>query len=233
MPIIASMYRAIRKRYVVYLQKFKKVENVFTEIYRRNKWKGKDSFSGPGSDTYQTRIVISELPTLINEFNIRTMIDIPCGDFHWMRSVDLNGIDYTGADVVKELIQKNIEKYSQDGLQFHSMNLIKDKLPRVDLVFCRDCLVHFCFADVFSALDNICKSQSEYLLTTTFTGRKDNYDIVTGKWRPLNLEVSPFSLPKALKVINEGCTEGDGAYSDKALGLWRIADIQDSLTFKD
>ena len=199
-------------------------------IYRSNAFGGTDSVSGPGSDVHQTRVITSELPALFTSLNISTMLDVPCGDFHWMKNVDLHNIDYLGADIVKVLLRKNRKKYTRDGIRFQYLNLIKDTLPRVDLVFCRDCLVHFSFADIFLAMDNVCNSQSEYFLTTTFTDRKDNHDIVTGQWRPINLELVPFVLPKPLRIINEGCTEGDGAYEDKALGLWRIADMRESLT---
>ena len=167
---------------------------------------------------------------MFNDLNISTMLDIPCGDFYWMKNIELSNIDYTGADIVKEMIQNNIDKYGGDCIRFRHMNLIKGELPKVDLVFCRDCLVHFSFGDIFLALDNVYNSQSEFFLTTTFTGRKENYDIATGDWRPLNLEIAPFMFPKPLRIINEGCKELDGAYEDKSLGLWRIADIGKSLT---
>ena len=230
MPVVPLVYRALRNRYLRHQLKSKSTEDLFTEIYRSNAWGGRDSVSGPGSDVHQTRIITSELPALLKELKISTMLDIPCGDFHWMKGVDLHSVDYTGADAVKELIQKNRKQYARDNVRFQYLNLTKSKLPKVDLVFCRDCLVHFSFADIFLALDNICSSQSEYLLTTSFTRKQDNRDIVAGQWRVLNLELVPFVLPKPLEIINEGCTLGDGAYQDKALGLWRIADIRESLT---
>lgn len=221
-------------KYVAFQLKSKSTEDVFTNIYKRNTWGGEDSVSGPGSDNHQTSVITRELPTLFNEFNISSILDIPCGDFHWMKNVNLKGIDYTGADIVKDLMQRNRERYERDGVCFHDLNLIDGKLPKVDLVFCRDCLVHLSFADIFLALKNICDSNSEYLLTTTFTSRKDNYDIVTGQWRVLNLELAPFILPNPLKIINEECTEADagGVYEDKALGLWRIKNILESLTMR-
>lgn len=228
-PVIPYVYRALHNRYILYQLKSKSTEDVFTDIYRNNEWGGKDSVSGTGSDVHQTKIITSELSALLKALNISTMLDIPCGDFHWMKSVDLNNIDYTGADIVKELIQNNRAKYARDGIRFQHLNLLKDKLPKVDLIFCRDCLIHFSFADIALALDNICNSQSKYFLTTTFTSIKDNHDIVTGRFRTINLELFPFVLPKPLKIINERCTEADGAYEDKALALWRIADIRESL----
>lgn len=211
------------------MKNIEETEQVFTDIYKKNGFNGKDSVSGPGSDVYQTRVIVKELPVLFGDFGVLAMLDIPCGDFHWMQSVDLIDIDYTGADIVNDLIENNTEQYARDGLRFQKLDLLKDRLPKVDLIFTRDCLVHLSFEDIFRALDNICNSQSEYLLTTTFTGRIDNHDIKTGQWRPLNLELSPFFLPKPLKIINESCTENDGIYSDKTLGLWKIADIRESL----
>lgn len=99
----------------------------------------------------------------------------------------------------------------------------------MDLIFCRDCLVHLSLQDIWRSLHNVCASRSEYLLITTFTERVENHDIVTGRWRTLNLEAAPFVFPRPLRLIKEGCTEDDGVYADKALGLWRVADIRKSL----
>ena len=60
------------------------------------------------------------------------------------------------------------------------------------------------------------------MLTTTFPDCDENIDIVTGDWRIINLERAPFNFPKPIKMINEKCTEGNGTYSDKSLGLWPI-----------
>ena len=35
----------------------KEAEQIFTNIYKNNGFNGKESISGPGSDTYQTRIM--------------------------------------------------------------------------------------------------------------------------------------------------------------------------------
>jgi len=201
-------------------------EEVFAEIYSTNAWNGSDSVSGTGSDLVQTRVIAREIPLLYASLGVRTLLDVPCGDFHWMSRVDLNGLEYTGADVVDEIVSRNQRQHSRKGVRFRRLNLIQDRLPRVDLILCRDCLVHLPFPDVFSALERICDSRSEFLLTTTFPTRTDNEDISMGDWRPLNLERTPFLLPPPLRVINEGCTEGDGYFDDKSLGLWRVADVR-------
>ena len=90
---------------------------------------------------------------------------------------------------------------------------------------CRDCLVHLSFDHIRQAFDNLRRSGSTWLLTTTFLDHHENVDIESGDWRILNLTRAPFNLPAPEGVLVEGCLEGDGAYADKALGLWRIADL--------
>lgn len=227
--LIRYLYRSARRLYVRCTLRYKGTEDIFTDFALKNTWGGKDSISGRGSDAAQTRVIIEKLPVLFRDLGISTILDIPCGDFHWMNKVSLNGVDYIGADIVHDLIQGNKEKYESKDARFLHLNLIDDELPRADLILCRDCLVHLSFKDIFLALRNISRSKSEYLLTTTFPSRKENRDILTGEWRPLNLEIPPFDFPEPLRTINEGCTEGDGAYSDKSLGLWRIEEIEKDL----
>lgn len=205
--------------------KFTSREELFTYIFRNNTWGGKVSVSGSGSDTSQTQRVISVLPDLLRHLEISTLLDVPCGDFHWMASVDLGGINYIGGDIVNAMIQNN-KKYERENVVFQKLDIIDDALPTADLILCRDCLVHFCIADIFRTLNNIFQSKSQYLLTTTFTGRGQNYEIQTGQWRPLNLQINPFNFPQPLMTIVEGCTEGDGAFADKTLALWKIGDIK-------
>lgn len=231
-PGVRSAYQFAAGRYASLRLKWMTPEHVFAEIFRGNKWDGTDSVSGPGSDVFQTRVVRSELPAMCRSLSIHTMLDIPCGDFHWMKTVDLQGIDYIGGDIVPDLIRSN-SRYETSNVHFRKLNLIDDNLPQVDLIFCRDCLVHFSFKDTFTALKHICSSRSTYLLTTTFTSRNCNRDIPTGQWRTLNFEVSPFSFPQPLITINEGCTEGRNMeFKDKSLGLWRVDDIRECLAQK-
>ncbi len=204
-------------------------EQVFNNIYEGNRWGGKKSISGTGSDEDQTKTIIKELPTLIEKFAISSILDAPCGDFYWMKEVSLERVSYLGVDVVDELIKHNQKLYAKGNIQFRKINLLRDKLLEMDLILCRDCLVHFSFKDIFLALDNICNSHSKYLLTTTFPDREMNQNIQMGQWRPLNLQAFPFSLPQPCAIINEQCTEGGGAYSDKSLALWSIDTIREHL----
>jgi SAM-dependent methyltransferase len=207
-------------------------EDIFTGICRRNAWKGTVSVSGTGSDLGQTARIAAALPILFQRFQVRSVLDLACGDFYWMSRVDLRGVSYLGVDIVRALVEHN-QRYARDGVAFRHLDLIADPLPQAHLVVCRDCLVHLPFADVLRALHNICRSGSGLLLTTTFPARRRNLDIVTGQWRTLNLELEPFNLPAPVLVLEEGCTENEGIYADKSLGLWRVSDVKVSLSGRE
>lgn len=202
----------------------KSPNQIFKEIYTRNRWADTQSLSGPGSSLAQTVEVRTALPLLIEEYGIKHMLDVPCGDFSWMAQVDLS-IAYTGGDIVEELITDNQKEYGRDNRRFMKIDILNDAMPEADLLLCRDCLVHFSYKHISQALANIRACRCRYVLLTTFIGRKNNRDITTGAWRPLNLQADPFNFPSPLLLIDERCTEDNGAYADKQLGLWRLADI--------
>jgi SAM-dependent methyltransferase len=191
---------------------------VFHGIYEANYWSGTESRSGTGSSLEQTRVIRDVLPSLIASLSCRSLLDAPCGDFHWLSRVSL-GLDYTGYDIVESVIAANRSRYENSRTRFFVADMTVDRVPHVDLILCRDGLVHLSYDDIFLALDNFIRSGARYLLTTTFRDRP-NRNIVTGDWRPLDLGRWPFLFPKALMLINEDCSEFGGIYRDKSLGLW-------------
>jgi SAM-dependent methyltransferase len=201
---------------------------VFRRIFDLNLWGNCESVSGEGSTLERTAAIRADLPPLLARYGVRSVLDAPCGDFFWMKEVTLDVDSYVGADIVPELITRNIERHSNRQRRFIVCDLVDAELPRADLVFCRDCLVHLSYAETRRALDNFRRSGATWLLTTTFSDRRDNHDIKTGDWRPINLERAPYGFPPAAELINERCDEVDevlGAFADKSLGLWRLADL--------
>jgi hypothetical protein len=224
-PRVACWYRHLLEVIEARRLRHKSAEEVFTDIFHRNYWGATSSRSGTGSDLTQARVLVRELAPLVARLQVRSLLDLPCGDFHWMKDVDLGGVTYVGADIVAELIERNRRLYERPGRTFVQLNVFSDPLPRVDLILCRDCLVHFSLLDAQTALHNIAASGARYLLTTTFPERPVNRDITTGQWRPINLQAAPFNLPPPLQLISEQCTEDEGAYPDKSLGLWSVLQV--------
>jgi hypothetical protein len=198
---------------------------IFEYIFLTNGWGGA-SRSGPGSDLLQTQIVRNTLPKIIRDLGAKSLLDIPCGDFYWMKDVELN-VEYIGADVVPSLIRKVSKSFANERRTFLNLDILTDAPPPADLVLSRDLLVHLSFKDIFVALENLSRSKYRWILTTTFPNRETNADIRTGEWRPLNLQAAPFNFPNPQLLVNEGCTEQNGLFRDKSLALWDFAIVQE------
>ena len=184
--------------------------------------------SGEGSNLTRTAVVRAALPGLLARHGVRSLLDAPCGDFYWMKEVDLGDVDYIGVDIVPEIIARDVELYAGPHRRFLLGDLVDGSLPKADLILCRDCLVHLPYHETRKALENFRRSGATWLLTTTFTGPRENHDIAIGDWRAINLEQPPYNFPRPVDVICEESDEVDeelGAFADKSLGLWRLAEI--------
>jgi SAM-dependent methyltransferase len=199
---------------------------IFRNVFQNNIWGDPETVSGHGSGVARTAAFRDQLRNLLIELGTTSLLDAGCGDFNWMKEVKLPVDRYFGMDVVPELIAKNHTNYKDRARLFIHGDIARDDLPRSDLILCRDCLVHFSYDDTFAALRNFKRSQATYLLTTTFVAFKENADIETGGWRPLNLEQPPFNFPAPEKAIDEKCWHTGGIYADKRLALWRLERIE-------
>jgi glycosyltransferase involved in cell wall biosynthesis len=198
---------------------------VFGGIYRRNAWGETESVSGRGSTRARGADFIADLIALLRRLETRMLLDAPCGDFNWIAEAADCVERYVGIDVVPELIEHNRRRYLTGRRSFTLADISRDHLPAADVIFCRDCLVHFSNEDVWATLANFRRSGSRYLLTTTFVERDANGSIRTGAWQPLNLQAAPFYFPSPLELIDERCTHSGGIYRDKRLALWEVASL--------
>lgn len=203
----------------------KSAVEVFVEIQKENVWQEQETVSGYGSSLLQTKTIVNEIPKVLKELSIKTIFDIPCGDFNWFKEIDLSNKIYLGGDIVENIVADNSKKYKNKNISFIKFNLLEDIPETMDLIFCRDCLVHFSITDIWNALSNIKKSRSRYLMMTTFPREEKNNDIITGGWRPLNFMKEPFNFPAPAMLINEQCTEMNGVFGDKSLGVWEIENL--------
>jgi hypothetical protein len=196
---------------------------IFQRIYRTNAWQSSESRSGPGSTRERGAELRPALLDLLASHNVATLLDAPCGDFNWIGDATSGLTSYLGVDIVEELVSANEARYGDDRHHFLCRDLTRDPLPKADLILCRDALVHFSFADIWSALANFKRSGSEFLLTTSFIDLERNDDIRTGGWRPLNLQSEPFRFPEPIAEI-EDIPRGNVA-PGKRLCLWRVASL--------
>lgn len=175
-----------------------------------DRFKVNETANGPGSTMANTAAVREELPAILVRYKITSMLDAPCGSWNWMRHVDLTGVCYTGWDVQREFINANQDQYGHHT--FRQVNLLTvGSVPRVDLILCRDFLIHLPNPQVQHVLDTFLVSGSRYLLTTTRPGAdntrpcpSEGHDDRPGYWHhPLDLEAPPFDLKGRLEAIPE------------------------------
>jgi hypothetical protein len=226
-PFLLPPYRAARR---VVANRFLSMDSVFGGIYRANAWGNAESVSGCGSSLPATAQIREVLPSIVKDYHIRSIVDAPCGDFNWMKEVALDLDQYTGVDIVPELIENNRLRHGNKRRAFRVGDLTADTLPKADLIICRDCLIHFSYRHAFAALRNFRRSRGTYLLTTTYNALEANRDIVTGSYRPINLRTEPFGLPEPIAWFPEdpvrlpGGEEADPR-AGRGLGLWKVSDI--------
>jgi hypothetical protein len=194
---------------------------VFTEIYRRNIWGYQETASGGGSTLHYTQKVRQTLPELIGDLKIHTLLDLPCGDFHWMSEIQLPIKHYIGCDIVPILVQNTRIRYGRPDREFRTVDLCHDPLPQADLLMCRDCLMHLSEEMIFRALANIVRSDIKYLLTSTYPDGK-NRSIRNGDWFTVNLCAPPYNLPPPLRAVDDWVPPFDRRH----LALWEIESLR-------
>lgn len=201
------------------------MEQTFAPFYEENRWGDAESVSGPGSNLARTAKLRRELPGLLEVIGTRTLLDAPCGDFNWIQHTQLGIEQYIGVDVVPDLITRNQQLYGNDERRFRLLDLTRDELPRVDVILCRDCFIHFSYRHIAAAIRNFKRSGSTYLLTNSYPLWRDNANIRTGDFRHLNLALPPFNFPPPLRHIDEKLPEEQDQFFGKILGLWRLSDL--------
>ncbi len=208
--------RIINKLRLLLPQNTKKV---FRSIYKKNSWGAKESISGPGSTVAYTLHLRQQLPGILASISIKTLLDAPCGDCNWITKIDLPGIAYTGADIVPEIIEAN--KLNYPDKNFININIISGNLPATDIVLCRDCFIHLRKNEIVQVIQNFKRCGIKYMLASTYPVER-NTEILTGHFRPVNLELSPFNLEAPLQKIKD-FPEGSTV---RYLGLWLLEDVK-------
>lgn len=172
----------------------------FTHVFEDRLWGSKESASGPGSerDSASVAHALQQLDQILREHRIRSMADIPCGDFNWMPALLSRhpGLIYTGYDVVPALVRENQARHPQH--RFQALDVTRTPPAHAELIFSKDLLNHLSEAEVWAALQNMAASGADWLLVTTNRGF-ENVDLdpaLPHASRHLNLEAPPYDLPE-------------------------------------
>ena len=154
------------------------LKKFFTDNHASRAWATNETVSGIGSEIQHTRTLHANLLAFINANNVGSMLDLPCGDLNWMQHVIVAqrtshnpAFKYIGADIAPNLIEENKAKFPQHNFQV--LNVATSRLPKADLIFVRDCLVHLPFEFVWAALANLARTEAKFVAITTFPAHAD------------------------------------------------------------
>lgn len=190
------------------------MKDIFTNIVHNGYWRAGATVCGNGSTMQYTDYLRKELGGFLLKHNITSMFDAPCGDYGWMSVTPLpRDLKYIGGDIVDTLIEKNSRQYP--NIDFRVFDISKDTLPDVDLLFCRDCLIHFSHDDIRLVFENIARSNIKYVMMTSYH-HSDNTDINTGGFRGVDFYQAPYDFEKAI----DGIEDWIPGFAPRSMCLW-------------
>lgn len=170
--------------------------------------------------------IISDIKQKFGLSRVR-LLDIPCGDMAWMSRflTTRDDIDYTGYDIVPELIARHREHFRNRRWKFYQRDIVEDAInDTFDLIFSRMMLQHLLNEDVLKILKRFSESGSRFLLTTTFPRTARNVELEPnsrGRYRFLNLGIPPISLAPPACIFRDG-EEGPSDGDIHFLALWKL-----------
>lgn len=178
------------------------VGNVWQKIYDNNTW---DGGSGPGSKPENTVEYRELLQRFMDEREIKSVIDIGCGDWQFSKLIDWKDVNYTGIDCVKSVVEKNQKDYTKPNVKFLQLDILKDKLElKADMIILKDVLQHWPNADISRTLGTLIHHAKYILITNSVDKSTDGTtpDIALGGFRPLSRTKRPLSILSPERVLS-------------------------------
>lgn len=208
------------------------------DVFETKVWRGsEDGYrSGPGSSLEATERLRAALPGFLEDYGVETFLDAPCGDWRWMQEVDLEHVDYIGADISLELIEGNRRRHARAGVRFEHLDITSDPLPKADMMMCRDCLFHLKNRFRWTFFQNFAASEIPYLLMTMHHMDANRPLGEVGRYAAFSPMAPPFHFPEPLAMIHEGFDALPRDWSSvekpwhyKSMGLWTRAQVGEVL----
>jgi SAM-dependent methyltransferase len=210
------------------------LKSYFKKVYDDEVWLTNEysdvALSGAGSSKSITTNLCNELATIIQQYNIKNIVDCGCGSFNYLIPlVDFlhkNINSYIGIDIVDHIIDDN-KKYSNNKFNFIIDDICStDKIQNADLVICKEVLMHISTKLINDFFRNLKNRNVKYVLISSFRNEKSppRVDGVSGLGVlfKINLFTNPYNFGGPLAVI----TESDVS-DDAKLYMWKVSELPD------
>jgi SAM-dependent methyltransferase len=166
------------------------MHDAFARAYKDGRW---HHGSGSGSSPANTAAYRVFLAAYLRDHEIRTVLDIGCGDWRFSQLINWHVVRYTGIDVVPDLVDANTARFGRPGwIDFACADALAGwTLPAAELILCKDLLQHWPDAAVHELGGRL---EGRRALLTYDLGDR-HADTEPGGHRPLDLTGPPFSWP--------------------------------------
>ena len=175
------------------------------QVYKMKLWgdNQSDFYSGEGS--HHPKIIgpyIDAVISFLTSFKEPLVVcDLGCGDFNIGKELVKHAKKYVAVDIVSDLIEFNKQKFKEENLEFHCLDIAVDDLPSGDCALVRQVLQHLSNAEVQSVVNKL--TDFKYVILTEHIPQGEfepNKDIISGqgirlkKQSGLNLLTPPFNF---------------------------------------
>ncbi len=145
-------------------------------------------------------------------------VDLGCGDFRIGKQLLPLCTKYIGADIVKSLIDYNINNYSNENISFVHLDIVDAELPLGDVCFIRQVFQHLSNRQILSILKKI-ENYKWVFITEHYPTNNESIvpnlekvhgaDIRAYKNSGVYLTQAPFNIPiQKIEMVLE--VPGDG-----------------------
>ncbi len=185
-------------------------KDAMQQVYAMKLWGGDtlDFYSGIGS--HDPEIVVPYVDVLVSFLtsfkNPLVVCDLGCGDFHVGKELVKYTEKYVAVDIVPELIEHNKEKFKEENLEFHCLDIAVDEIPFGDCAILRQVLQHVSNAEIQHILDKL--ADFKYIILTEHIPEGNfipNKEIISGQGTRLKIQsgINLLAPPFHFKVKEE------------------------------
>jgi SAM-dependent methyltransferase len=170
-------------------------QDVFTTVYTKGMWGGEPGTfcSGPGSNEEAAKPYADFVIQFMTEHNVKSVVDLGCGDFRVGRLIAASGVSYAGVDVVEPLIAENIRRNSSPTVRFQRADITADALPEGDLCLVREVFQHLSNGQVAAVLAKL-SNYKHALITEVHPDDFQHYQINRDKPHGATSRLAHFSV---------------------------------------
>jgi hypothetical protein len=156
-PGLMASLKERREKARIEIQEDRSVAEIFGDIYRDGLWGGARGqfYSGQGSDDEVTAEYVAIVKCYIDRHNIRSIVDLGCGDFRVGRQLLRPGVSYLGVDLIPQMIESHQIQFGSETVRFIVGDIIDDVLPDGELYLIRQVLQHLSNAQIGQVLEKL------------------------------------------------------------------------------